>query len=115
MKSLFYAVCLLSFSSLTNAGGWLNPGVPTRIDLVGTNGIMVFGAFGGAGCSRADQFFISSTVPWYKDAYSMILAAYMSGKKIRAYSHTCKPVGWYSTTDITYPFVESYSSVYIQN
>ena len=45
------------FSSLSYAGGFSQIGVPTRVDMVGTLGFMVFGNFGNPGeCTIAVRF-----------------------------------------------------------
>ena len=98
------------------AGGFSEGAIPTRIDIDRGSGVMVYGAFGNpAGCTVADRVYIGITHPQYQQIYSTVLAAFASGKRIQVYSHSCKPVGWYSVDSVTYNQVESYSSVSLFN
>ena len=100
---LLFAVFI---SSGAYAGGWTNWAKPIQIDLERGHGMMVYGAFGNPGqCTTTDRIYIQSSHPDYDRLYSMILAAYMSGKRIAAYSHTCDSVGWYSVDTTTYNYI----------
>lgn len=107
---------LTSFSII--AGGFTNAAVPLGIDLVqaGSAGFMLHGLFGNpSGCTVTDQIFVEAGHPQYKEIYSTVLAAYMAGKKVIVYSHTCKPGPWYSVNSTTYNTMENSGSLYIRN
>ena len=99
-----YALILLTLISTASvAGGWSNMATPTRVDIERGNGFMVYGRFGNAGtCTITDRFYVQKSHPQYKEIYSTVLAAFMSGKKVQAYIHSCNPVGWYSVASTTY-------------
>jgi len=92
-------IILLSilFSSISFAGGWTGWAVPTRVDVEGVSGFMVYGAFGNSGgCTVENQFYVQKGHPQYKEIYATALAAFMGGKKVQTYIHSCGAVGWYS-------------------
>jgi len=43
-------------------------------------------------CSKVDAVVLQNSDPNYDKAYALILAAYMSGKKISGYSDKCTPL-----------------------
>lgn len=111
----FVIIFLLMFSSLSYAGGWSNRAIPTRIDVVPGKGIMVYGNFGNpANCTNTIRFFVPKEHAEYDKVHATILAAFMAGKKIDLYAHTCKPVGWYSSDSVTYNTV-NWGAVNISN
>ena len=94
---------LFSLSSSAFAGGMSNLAIPDRIDTVRGNGFMVYGAFGNPGnCTTTNKIFIDKGHPQYQEVYSTVLAAFMGGKKVQIYVHSCGPVGWYSMPTTTY-------------
>ena len=104
------------FSSLSYAGGFSQIGVPTRVDMVGTLGFMVFGNFGNPGeCTIADSFYVLSSHPEYKELYSTVLAAYMGGKNIQVYIHECNAVTWYAVATTTFNTMTSSGVLTIRN
>lgn len=112
-----FVLLITIFSSIKiYAGGSTNWVTPTRIDLERGRGMMVYGLFGNpSDCTIPNQIYVNSDHPDYDRIYSMILAAYMSGKKISAYSHSCDSVGWYSSTNVTYNIIQQNSAVYIKD
>ena len=119
MKNIGLLTCsiLLLYSSVAISGGRATPATPTKIDTVGVhNGFMIWGAFGNpAGCTQANAIWVKGAHPQYDKIYSTVLAAFMAGKKINVYAHSCEPVGWYSTTDITYNVLGPSGDLQIQN
>ena len=113
----FSVTLLLFFMSCQSiAGGWSNAATPTRIDIERGGGLMIYGGFGNPGnCVVSGRIYIEIDHPQYEQVYAMVLMAYASGKKIQAYSHHCKPVGWYSVTSTTYNVVAPYGAVNIMN
>ncbi len=115
----FVVSLLLTFASATvAANGFTNAAVPTRIDLVqaGTAGFMLFGEFGNVGgCSVSNQVFVEATHPQYDQMYATVLAAFMAGKAVALYAHSCQPVLWYSAANVTYNTVGSGGSIRIAN
>ena len=113
LKFLF----LLLFSSVAISGGRTTPAVPTKIDTVGVHsGFMIWGAFGNpAGCTKPDAIWVKGEHSQYDKIYSTALAAFMAGKKVNAYAHSCEPVGWYSTADVTYNVLGPSGDLQIQD
>ncbi|ACA85775.1 hypothetical protein [Shewanella woodyi] len=110
--SLF--ISLVSFNSY--AGGWATPAVPTHIEIERGGGFLVVGAFGNAGtCTKGDKFYVKIDHPQYDKIYATVLAAYMAGKKVRPYIHTCAPVTWHSTTAVTYNIMTRSGALYIHD
>jgi hypothetical protein len=94
---------LLFISTNVFAGAWTDWAVPTQVDIERGNGFMVYGAFGNAGgCTVADKFYVKSDHPQYKEIYSAVLAAFSAKKSVRAYTHSCEAVTWYSVSTTTY-------------
>lgn len=101
--SLFIATILFSAGAVAHAGGFTAEFVPTRVDIVRGDGVMVLGASGNPGeCTVANSLFIKLAHPQYKQIVSMILVAKHLNKKIQAYAHTCEPVAWFSVLSTTY-------------
>ena len=99
----YISILILFLSSTAFAGGWTDPAVPTRIDIVRNSGLMIYGTFGNASnCSVADKVFIPADHAQYNQIYAAALAAFSAGKKIQLYSRSCSPMGWYSIDSVTY-------------
>lgn len=96
-------ICML-YSTFAISGGRTSPAVPTKIDTIGVhNGFMIWGAFGNpAVCTEANAIWVKGEHPQYDKIYSTVLAAFMAGKNISAYAHSCETVGWYTTPDHTF-------------
>ena len=96
------------------AGGYTALAVPTRIDVVRSEGFMVYGAFGNpGGCTFGDQVFVKLSHTQYKQIYAAALAAYMSKNKVVAYVGGCEAVTWYSIPSNTFGIVDSSTSLSI--
>ena len=92
---------LASFTSY--AGARTNWAVPTQINIVRGEGVMVYGDFGNPNnCTKADLFFIKSDHPSFDRIYSTLMTAYLAKKEVKAYIHECQPVLWYSVVETTY-------------
>ena len=103
---------LLFVGSSAIAGGYTTAGVPTKIDVVRSEGFMINGDFSNpGGCTFTNQLFVRADHPQYKQIYASALAAYMGKQKLSAYVHGCETVGWYSAAPNTYNIVYSYSSL----
>ena len=106
-------LCMLP--CLAQAGGWSAWATPERIDVVRSEGLMVYGKFGNpANCTIGDRFFIKRDHSQYKEILSVILSAKMSDKQIQVYSHQCESVGWFSGPDTTFNVVIPASAVNIK-
>ena len=112
-----YLLALLIFvSSLSYAGGSTTTAIPTRVDIDRGYGFMVYGIFGNVGeCTVVNRFYVQNTHPQYDKIYSTVLAAFMSGKKVQAYIHSCAPVAWYSVETITYNTMGPAGTLYLMN
>ncbi|MBL8339727.1 MAG: hypothetical protein JNM97_23375 [Rhodoferax sp.] len=94
------------------AGGFTAPGVPTRVDIVRSEGFMVFGSFGNAaGCTVGNQVFVRSEHPQYKAMFAMVVTAYVAKQKVSFYSGDCEAVTWYTTPAVTYNTVTGNESM----
>ncbi|QDO85855.1 hypothetical protein FM037_24590 [Shewanella psychropiezotolerans] len=118
MKHIITAVFAISalfiLTSDCYAGAWSTPAIPTHIEIERGGGFMVHGAFGNAAnCTQENKFYVKSDHPQYDKLYATVLAAYMAGKKVRPYIHTCEPVTWHSTTAVTYNIMTRSGALYI--
>lgn len=106
MKNVIFlisCICMI-YSSIAVSGGRTSLAVPTRIDTIGVhNGFMIWGEFGNpSGCTEVNSIWVKGDHQQYDKIYSTALAAFMAGKKIAAYAHSCETVGWYTTPDHTF-------------
>ena len=98
------------------AGGYTAWGVPTRIDVVRNEGVMVYGPFGNpAGCTVTDQFFVAYSSTQYAQIYAALLTAIAAGKQIQVYAGSCAPATWYAVASTTYNLVTGGEVVNISN
>lgn len=78
------------FASEVQAGGALSA---QKIDKLAfqTGGLFIYAAnwSNPNSCTRSNAIVLLETDPNYDKAYSLILAAYMSGKKLSGYSDRC--------------------------
>lgn len=106
-------LCLLP-SMAAYAGGQSAAAIPTRIEVVRSEGFMLSGEFGNAGgCSVGNYLFVKSDHPQYKQIYATALSAHLAKQKVTAYVHSCESVVWFSAAPTTYNIVHSYSSLAI--
>ena len=81
---------LFSFTSFAHAAG---PIAWTKIDSIAfqNNDLMIYTVSKGNpnGCERDAAVILKSSDQNFEKAYSMILAAFMAGKEIQAYSDGC--------------------------
>lgn len=94
MKFYKYSVVavLMLASQLSTAGGETSLGEVTAITLYKTHtGILVnhVNAIDPDTCGRNDYFIFPKTHPYYTEGYSLLLAAHMSGKKVRLVIEGC--------------------------
>lgn len=81
----FIATCLLLVSHMSFAGATTPAGQITKIGLYdGHTGILITHAYlmDPDQCGRQDIYILPQTHPHYKEAYSLLLAAQMAGKKV---------------------------------
>jgi hypothetical protein len=115
VAKLALPVALIAMNSTCLAGGWTAWAVPTRVDIVRTEGFMVFGSFGNpGGCTVSDQFFVAINHPQYNQIYATLMTAMATGRQIMAYSIECDPETWYSVSTTTYNTVTAGSAVNMQ-
>jgi hypothetical protein len=113
MKKILLAALLL-FSVPAFAGGWSNGAVPTKIDVQGDGGFMIYGAFGNAGgCVITNQLYIKSNHSQYKQIYAAALAAFAGQYNVSAYVHVCESIGWYAVPSTTFNIVDAGSTLVI--
>jgi hypothetical protein len=107
MKKLLLTIILL-LSTNVIAGGRMTWAVPTQVDLERGNGIMVYGDFGNPnGCTVPNRFYVPKTHPEYDKIYGLIMTAFSAKQEMRAYTHSCKSIGWYSVPSTTYNFIDT--------
>jgi hypothetical protein len=113
------SLCLIAFlyCSVVVSGGRTNTAVPTKIDTVGVHhGFMIWGDFGNpSGCTKENAVWVKGSHPQYDKLYSTALAAFMAGKKLAIYSHSCETVGWYVTPENTFNVLGSSGDLHIKN
>ena len=108
----FIILLSIFFSSISFAAGWTSSAVPTRVDIERGNGLMVYGAFGNPGnCTTTNKFYVLKSHPQYQQIHATVLAAFMAGKKVDVYIHTCQPVPWYSVPSTTYNTMDGLSAL----
>jgi len=105
-----------SGSSLASAGAWTSSGVPTGVDVVRNEGLMVWGNFGNPnGCTVSNAFLVPMSHPQYKEIYAALLFSMASGRPVSGYASVCAPAAWYSVTTTTYNWMGSGDALNIQN
>jgi hypothetical protein len=105
-----------AFSSLVSAGGWTAWAVPTGVDIVRGEGLMVWGSFANPGaCVASNAFLVPINHPQYKEIYAALLFAMASGKKVAGYASSCAPANWYSVPSTTYNWMGIGDALNIQN
>lgn len=115
MKAVVAGLCMLASAS-AYAGGFSVAAVPTKVDIIRGEGIVIAGEFGNpGGCSNANFLFVRSDHPDYKQIYAAALAALVSKQKIYGYVHYCVPVLWYSVPTSTYNAIDANGSLAITN
>jgi hypothetical protein len=93
---------LIGFSPSASAA-WSAPAVPGTVDIVRGEGFMIYGSFGnGEGCSIADQVFVQSDAPAYKEILAAVLLAQSQGRPISLWIHSCVTRGWYAAPTTTF-------------
>jgi hypothetical protein len=116
MRIIFGLLFLMLGTSAFAAGNsaWA---VPTRIDVVRNEGVLIYGSFANpAGCTTSDTLFLPISATQYKEMYAMLLTAFASGKQISMYASVCTPLTWYSGPSVTYNTVSGDSfTLQIQN
>ncbi len=103
VKVILAAVFSLCTSSVF-AGGFTTPAVPASLDVLGSGGFMLAGAFGNpAGCLNSpNTLFVHPDHPQYKFLYALALTAVVNKQKIIGYVHTCVSVPWYRAAPDTF-------------
>ena len=105
---------LVLLSSPCLAGDFTQWGVPTRVDVVRNEGVMVYGSFGNPnGCTIANQIFIPIGHSQYNQIYAMLLMALAAGKPIQAYVDQCATQGWYAGSSTTFNQMDPCCSIYV--
>ncbi|MET1257047.1 hypothetical protein [Aliikangiella maris] len=86
----FVVVSIFIFSSVSVAGGGLQPNKITKVAFQ-TGGFFLYADNwpNPNECTRSDAIVLKSSDSNYDKAYSLLLAAYMSGKKVSGYSDGC--------------------------
>ncbi|CAA0124768.1 Uncharacterised protein [BD1-7 clade bacterium] len=98
MKKLFI-LAALAVSSFVQAGGYSYSATPTKINIIRSEGFLIFGKFGNPGeCDIENEIFVEKSHSQYDHLYSTTLAAFMSGSKIQGYIHKCAPVNWHNSS-----------------
>lgn len=90
IRHLLLCSSAIWFASQAQAGG----GLPAnKVDALAfqTGGLFIYAAnwSNPNSCTRSNAIVLLETDPNYDKAYSLILAAYMSGKKLSGYSDNC--------------------------
>lgn len=102
MKKLFALILSLASTSAISGGAaaWA---VPTQVDVVAGQGMMISGAFGNpAGCTTSNMFWVPISNPAYTQIYAGVVAAIAAGKEVTMYMGTCTSVGWFAAESTTF-------------
>jgi NAD(P)H-flavin reductase len=97
-------LCFLLMSANCYSAGYTSWAIPTRIDVVRHQGILVTGPFGNpSSCTNGgDSFFLSISVTQYKEMYALLVTAIAQGREVEIYTSVCTPLSWYSAPSTTY-------------
>jgi hypothetical protein len=110
------ALVALATTGTCYAGNWTQWAVPTRVDVVRNEGVMVYGNFGNPNsCTVANQFFVALGHPQYNEIYAMLMLAFTTGKSVQAYADQCAPEMWYSVASTTYNYLDPCCSINLSN
>lgn len=102
MKRLI-ALLLSLTSTYAFSGGNTSWAVPTQVDVVPGQGVMISGAFGNpAGCTSSNVFWVPISNSAYTQIYSAVLTAMASGKEVSMYMGTCTSVAWFAADTTTF-------------
>ena len=90
MKKLVIAFGLVVLSSAVQAGGSVGWNKVTKIAFH-SNGLYLYADnwSNPNGCQQVDAVVLKDSDPNYDKAYALLLAAYMSGQRVNAYSDGC--------------------------
>jgi hypothetical protein len=115
MKVMISSILLIG-NSLAFAGGSSAWAVPTQLDVVRNEGILVYGAFGNpANCTVGDRFFIPINTVQYAQLHATILMAMAAGKEIAVHLESCGPLTWYTVPSVTYSYLTTSETLYMRN
>ena len=110
------ALIALIFSSLASAGAWTTSGVPTGVDVVRSEGLMVWGSFGNPnGCTASNAFMVPISHPQYKEIYAALLFSMATGKPVIGYASVCAPATWYTVASTTFNWMGSGDALNLTN
>lgn len=81
------------------AGGYTKLASIESVEIIRGQGFEVRGKFGNpANCSSPDTIFFPKVHPQYEQLLSVVMTAFVSGKRIQAYIHSCVEYGWHGGT-----------------
>ena len=101
MKKLLLALSLISSSLPALAGGDSNWAVPQGLDIIGVDGVRIYGEFGNPNnCGITNQLFIKASHPQYDQLYATALTAFTAQSEIKLYIGSCEVISWLSTKTI---------------
>ncbi len=110
LRSKIFFGLFISFCNLANAAG---PIGWTKIDSIAfqNSDLMIYTDIKGNpnDCERDVAVILKDSDPNFDKAYAMILAAYMAGKEIRAYSDGC-----HTFDEKTYNYIRGYKYLQIR-
>lgn len=88
--TITWMMIFISISPISKAGGTVNFQTVKSVAF-NTGGFYLYADSwqNPNGCENTDAIVLQSSDPNYDKAFALLLAAYMSGKRIRGYSDTC--------------------------
>lgn len=90
MKIIILAMSLLLSSDYSSAGGKVGWNTITAIAFQNEDLFLYSSSWNNPnGCGKDNAVILKNTDPNFDKAYAMLLAAYMAGKQIKAYSDGC--------------------------
>lgn len=107
MKAKQLAGLLLLTASPAFSAGWTQWAVPTRIDVVRSDGFVIYGDFGNpGGCSDSGRLYVKASHSRYKEIYAAALTAFAGKYRVSAYVQNCEPAAWYAGPAYTFNVVD---------
>ena len=86
MKKIIYLTLILISIGNAHAANIISPGKITQLHFwEGINGVLIIheNMINPEGCARSDQYVLRQEHPFFKELYSLLLSAHLSGQPVR--------------------------------
>ena len=96
MNKFILGTALFFLSFYSYGGGWTSAAMVEHIEIIRSQGFQIKGAFGNPSqCTVANYVFVAINHPQYDQLLATATAAFLAGKQLKIYSHTCTTYGWH--------------------